>query len=116
MEEMAQRAEREGRTLDPAKMSTEERDELRDKGYGGLWSVGKAAEEPPALVVLSHFPESRQPAQATDKTVCLVGKGQRSPNTEVLPPESYPSFAWLLTAATGCCRDSLPPLLMHRSS
>ncbi|KAL1511979.1 hypothetical protein AB1Y20_005256 [Prymnesium parvum] len=42
---------------------------LRDGGYGGLWNVGKAAEEPPALVVLSYVPEN--PA----KTVCLVGKG-----------------------------------------
>jgi probable aminopeptidase NPEPL1 len=29
---------------------------LRDRGFGGIWGVGKAAEEPPALVVLSYTP------------------------------------------------------------
>jgi len=43
--------------------------ELRDRGYGGLWGVGKAATEPPALCALSHVPP------APSKTVCLVGKG-----------------------------------------
>eukprot|EP00966_Prymnesium_polylepis_P154114 3558810-Prymnesium_polylepis.1 len=40
-------------------VSTEviEGEALRDGGYGGLWNVGKAADEPPALVVLSHVPE-----------------------------------------------------------
>ena len=68
-------------------MRTIQGTELRDKGYGGLWGVGKAAEEPPALVVLSHFPESRQPTQATDKVVCLVGKGASSgyPTRATLP-------------------------------
>lgn len=28
--------------------------ELRDQGFGGLWAVGKAAEQPPALVCLEH--------------------------------------------------------------
>ena len=42
---------------------------LRDKGYGGLWGVGKAAAEPPALCVLSYVPA------AAAKSVCLVGKG-----------------------------------------
>eukprot|EP00322_Chrysochromulina_rotalis_P001467 CAMPEP_0115851750 /NCGR_PEP_ID=MMETSP0287-20121206/12641_1 /TAXON_ID=412157 /ORGANISM="Chrysochromulina rotalis, Strain UIO044" /LENGTH=519 /DNA_ID=CAMNT_0003305789 /DNA_START=33 /DNA_END=1592 /DNA_ORIENTATION=+ len=41
---------------------------LRDGGYGGLWGVGKGAEEPPALVVLSHAPPDAK------ETVCLVGK------------------------------------------
>ena len=41
---------------------------LRDGGYGGLWGVGKAATERPALVILSHAPRSK-------KSVCLVGKG-----------------------------------------
>lgn len=45
---------------------------LRDGGYGGLWAVGKAAEEPPALVVLSHVPSA---ITAPSKTVALVGKG-----------------------------------------
>lgn len=44
-------------------------EQLRDRGYGGLWGVGKAATEPPALCVLSHVKPS------SSKTVCLVGKG-----------------------------------------
>eukprot|EP00286_Rhodomonas_abbreviata_P011955 CAMPEP_0181328928 /NCGR_PEP_ID=MMETSP1101-20121128/23017_1 /TAXON_ID=46948 /ORGANISM="Rhodomonas abbreviata, Strain Caron Lab Isolate" /LENGTH=519 /DNA_ID=CAMNT_0023437929 /DNA_START=281 /DNA_END=1841 /DNA_ORIENTATION=+ len=46
--------------------------ELDAKGYGGIWGVGKAAESPPGLVILSYEPEG-----ATDatETVCLVGKG-----------------------------------------
>ena len=43
--------------------------ELRDRGFGGLWGVGKAAEQPPALVILSHLPKG------ATKTMCWVGKG-----------------------------------------
>ncbi|MFN3197351.1 MAG: M17 family metallopeptidase [Bradymonadia bacterium] len=42
---------------------------LADRGFGGLWGVGRAAEHPPALVVLTHAP-----AEA-ERTVCWVGKG-----------------------------------------
>ena len=45
-------------------------DELRDAGYGMLYAVGKAAVEPPALVVLSHVPKGK-----AAESVCLVGKG-----------------------------------------
>ncbi len=44
-------------------------DELRDRGFGGLWGVGRAATSGPALVVLSHEPEG-----ATE-TIAWVGKG-----------------------------------------
>ncbi len=44
-------------------------EELREKGFGGIHGVGKAAVNPPALVVLSHMP-----AGATT-TVAWVGKG-----------------------------------------
>ena len=44
---------------------------LRERGYGYLWGVGKAAVEPPALVVLSHLPA----ADDARVTTCLVGKG-----------------------------------------
>jgi hypothetical protein len=47
-------------------------EELRDRGFGGIWGVGKAAMEPPALVVLSFTPEDADPAL---KPVALVGKG-----------------------------------------
>ncbi|EKX46813.1 hypothetical protein GUITHDRAFT_159587 [Guillardia theta CCMP2712] len=43
--------------------------ELRDRGYGGIWGVGKAAVNQPALAILSYDPEG------ASQTVCLVGKG-----------------------------------------
>ena len=46
---------------------------LREAGYGMLYGVGKAATEPPALVILSHQPAASKPSQ----TVALVGKGAR---------------------------------------
>ena len=44
---------------------------LRDGGFGGIWNVGRAATEPPALVILSYTPStpSNKPPTA------LVGKG-----------------------------------------
>lgn len=44
-------------------------EDLRTKGFGGLYGVGKAAIHSPALVVLSHTP-----AGATESTA-WVGKG-----------------------------------------
>ncbi|CAH0597119.1 unnamed protein product [Chrysodeixis includens] len=44
-------------------------EELRVRGLGGLYGVGRAAAKPPALVVLSHCPPG-----ATD-SVAWVGKG-----------------------------------------
>ncbi|XP_053309401.1 probable aminopeptidase NPEPL1 [Spea bombifrons] len=44
-------------------------EELKDKGFGGIYGVGKAAENPPALVIVSHTP-----AGAT-QTIAWVGKG-----------------------------------------
>ncbi|XP_013779517.1 probable aminopeptidase NPEPL1 [Limulus polyphemus] len=43
--------------------------ELDRKGFGGIFSVGKAASHPPALAVLSHTPEGAQ------ETIAWVGKG-----------------------------------------
>jgi len=48
-------------------------DELRNRGYGGLYGVGKAANCPPRLVQLVYEPTA--PTTATTKTVALVGKG-----------------------------------------
>jgi probable aminopeptidase NPEPL1 len=45
-------------------------EELKEKGYGGLYGVGKAAECPPRLVILEYEPESD-----AKETVALVGKG-----------------------------------------
>lgn len=45
--------------------------ELEQRGYGGLWNVGKAGSHPPALVVLSYTP----PSAKDRKSIALVGKG-----------------------------------------
>ncbi|CAH1268766.1 NPEPL1 [Branchiostoma lanceolatum] len=44
-------------------------EELRQRGFGGIYGVGKAADHPPALAILSH-----KPTGAT-QTVAWVGKG-----------------------------------------
>lgn len=44
-------------------------EELNERGFGGIYGVGKAAAVPPALVVLAH-----EPAGATE-TYAWVGKG-----------------------------------------
>ncbi|EDV93262.1 probable aminopeptidase NPEPL1 [Drosophila grimshawi] len=44
-------------------------EELQQRGFGGIYGVGKAADVPPALVVLSHEPKGAQ------ETIALVGKG-----------------------------------------
>ncbi|KAH8383768.1 hypothetical protein KR009_010407 [Drosophila setifemur] len=44
-------------------------EELNERGFGGIYGVGKAAAVPPALVVLSHLPKGAQ------ETIALVGKG-----------------------------------------
>ncbi len=44
-------------------------EELDQRGFGGLWGVGKAALHPPALVILSCGPED------AEQTIAWVGKG-----------------------------------------
>ncbi|XP_011191822.1 probable aminopeptidase NPEPL1 isoform X1 [Zeugodacus cucurbitae] len=44
-------------------------EELRERGFGGIYGVGKAAAVPPALVVLSYEPKGAH------DTIALVGKG-----------------------------------------
>ncbi|OQR99339.1 metalloprotease family M17 [Achlya hypogyna] len=55
-----------------AEITVIEGEVLRERGFGGLYGVGKAATHPPALVVLSHYPNEE--AKAKPSTV-LVGKG-----------------------------------------
>lgn len=43
--------------------------ELAEKGFGGIYGVGKAATVPPALAILSYTPEG------ATKTIAWVGKG-----------------------------------------
>lgn len=47
-------------------------EELNERGFGGIYGVGKAAAHLPALVALSHYPEG---ASADAKGITLVGKG-----------------------------------------
>ncbi|RNF11098.1 putative aminopeptidase, putative,metallo-peptidase, Clan MF, Family M17 [Trypanosoma rangeli] len=47
-------------------------EELREKGYGGLYGVGKAAEFPPHLVTLSYHPSNVVDPQ---EKLAFVGKG-----------------------------------------
>ncbi|KAH8273176.1 hypothetical protein KR018_008543 [Drosophila ironensis] len=44
-------------------------EELRERGFGGIYGVGKASTVPPALAVLSYEPKGAQ------ETIALVGKG-----------------------------------------
>ncbi|XP_067887338.1 probable aminopeptidase NPEPL1 [Heterodontus francisci] len=44
-------------------------EELGHKGFGGIYGVGKAAVNPPALAILSHTPED------ATQTIAWVGKG-----------------------------------------
>jgi Cytosol aminopeptidase family, catalytic domain len=59
-------------------------DKLRDRGYGGLYGVGKAATTPPRLVILEYTPPEEgdttsstttTTTRTTIKSVALVGKG-----------------------------------------
>jgi len=53
-----------------AKLTVIRGDELKEKGFGGIYGVGKASCDPPALVILSHMGGSKE-----DPSVCWVGKG-----------------------------------------
>uniref|UniRef100_A0A8D1VNR4 Cytosol aminopeptidase domain-containing protein n=1 Tax=Sus scrofa TaxID=9823 RepID=A0A8D1VNR4_PIG len=44
-------------------------EELKTRGFGGIYGVGKAAVHPPALAVLSHTPDG------ATQTIAWVGKG-----------------------------------------
>lgn len=57
-------------------------EELKDQGFGGLYGVGKAAVEPPALVVLSYVAAGSAEGgggganiPGAAGSVCFVGKG-----------------------------------------
>ena len=47
-------------------------EDLNTQGFGGIWNVGKASVELPALVILSYIPPDSAPGA---KSICLVGKG-----------------------------------------
>lgn len=45
-------------------------DEIRSRGLGGLWAVGKGSAEPPAFIVVRYEPDG-----ASDELWAFVGKG-----------------------------------------
>lgn len=51
--------------------------DLRTRGFGGIWGVGKASDHLPALVVLSYTPAATAAGAAPlgGGSVCMVGKG-----------------------------------------
>lgn len=53
----------------PVSLELIQGEDLRDRGFGGLWGVGKAAERPPALVVLKFEPDS------ATTSITWAGKG-----------------------------------------
>ncbi|KAE9318598.1 putative aminopeptidase [Phytophthora rubi] len=55
-----------------SKITVIQGEELRERGFGGIYGVGKAATHKPALVCLSHVPEG---AGSDAKGVAMVGKG-----------------------------------------
>ncbi|KAI8822492.1 cytosol aminopeptidase family, catalytic domain-containing protein [Fimicolochytrium jonesii] len=57
--------------LPTVKMEVITGEELKKNGYGGLYGVGKAAEHPPALVVLTHTPK----IVTIKSRPVIVGKG-----------------------------------------
>ncbi|KAE9288960.1 putative aminopeptidase [Phytophthora fragariae] len=54
-----------------SKITVIQGEELRERGFGGIYGVGKAATHKPALVCLSHVPEG---AAEDAKGVAMVGK------------------------------------------
>ena len=45
--------------------------ELEERGYGGIFNVGKGATEPPRLMILTYSP----PDEADNEPITLIGKG-----------------------------------------
>eukprot|EP00960_Hanusia_phi_P058995 764046-Hanusia_phi.AAC.4 len=53
--------------------------ELRDRGYGGIWGVGKAAVNQPALAILSYIPEGASQTVRKWKDSVKLSKCHRWP-------------------------------------
>jgi leucyl aminopeptidase len=54
------------------RVETLDADEIKARGMGGLWGVGRGSDEPPALIVLRYEPEG---VSETDELWAFVGKG-----------------------------------------
>ncbi|HEV2914695.1 MAG TPA: leucyl aminopeptidase [Pyrinomonadaceae bacterium] len=55
------------------KVETIEGDEVRERGMGGLWGVGRGSDEKPALIVVRYEPEGA--TDDADELWAFVGKG-----------------------------------------
>jgi leucyl aminopeptidase len=53
-------------------VETLDADEIKERGMGGLWGVGKGSDNPPRLIVLRYEPEGMS---AGDELWAFVGKG-----------------------------------------
>jgi leucyl aminopeptidase len=53
-------------------VETLDADEIRERGMGGLWGVGKGSDNPPQLIMLRYEPEGAKP---DDELWAFVGKG-----------------------------------------
>jgi leucyl aminopeptidase len=54
------------------RVETLDADEIKARGMGGLWGVGRGSEEPPALIVLRYEPEG---VSESEELWAFVGKG-----------------------------------------
>lgn len=77
-------------------------EELREKGFGGLYGVGKAAERPPAMVVLS----SKAGGGGGEQSVVFVGKGI------VYDTGGLSIKTKVMNVASDRCRVRAPPTLI----
>ena len=51
-------------------------EELKERGYGGIYNVGKGATEPPRLIILTYQPPPSLPMmEETNSSITLIGKG-----------------------------------------
>jgi len=57
-------------------------DELKERGYGGIYNVGKGATEPPRLIILTYQPPKEVLSEETNEnnnnsnaSITLIGKG-----------------------------------------
>ncbi|PYS49593.1 MAG: leucyl aminopeptidase [Acidobacteria bacterium] len=57
------------------RVETLDADEIKARGMGGLWGVGKGSDNPPALIVVRYEPEGVEGVNEDDELWAFVGKG-----------------------------------------
>ena len=102
-----------------ASMAVIRGEELAERGFGGIYGVGKAAVHPPALAVLSFLPSGCDPEGTS---TCLVGKGivYDTGGLSIKGKTTMPGMkkdmggsAGLLGAWRACCLSGLPRKPIH---